>query len=84
MIKRNVIKIRKNKILYFSILSTIILFISGCNSQGQKNSYESTSIVDFDQDSVFYQLDIKAKHKGKIITHSRDYCKRFYFWRKRE
>ncbi|WP_314057278.1 hypothetical protein [Capnocytophaga gingivalis] len=59
MIKRNVIKIRKNKILYFSILSTIILFISGCNSQGQKNSYESTSIVDFDQDSVFYQLDIK-------------------------
>ncbi|MEB3014547.1 hypothetical protein [Capnocytophaga gingivalis] len=50
---------RKNKILYFTILSIISFLVCRCTLQEKKNSYEDTPMVDFDRDSVFYQLDIK-------------------------
>ena len=53
------IKIRKNKILYFVILPIISFLVCRCTSQEKKNSYEDSPMVDFDRDSVFYRLDIK-------------------------
>ena len=50
---------RKNKILYFTILSIISFLVCRCTLQEKKNSYEDTPMVDFDRGSAFYQLDIK-------------------------
>jgi hypothetical protein len=39
------IKIRKNKILYFAILPIISFLVCGCTSQEKKNSYEDMKTV---------------------------------------
>lgn len=76
------IKIRKNKILYFAILPIISFLVCGCTSQEKKNSYEDSPIVNFDRDSVFYRLNIKEDGEWYVFSTEElkiDYTKKLSY-----